>query len=94
MYCHVYGCNSDSKTISEIRFFRFPAGKSIDQQCRRKAQIEFCKRKAFKPSACTRICLPHFDKDAYEPGMSPAFLERLQCKETFKIQLKRDALPH
>ena len=93
MYCPVYGCNSDCKTTSEIRFFQFPAGKSADQQCRRKAWIEFCKRKSFEPSSYTRICSLHFAEDVYEPGMSPAFLERLQGKETFRNQLKKDALP-
>ena len=93
MYYPVYGCNSDSKTTSEMWFFRFPAGKLADQLCRRKAWIEFCKRKSFKPSSCTRICLLQFTEDVYEPGMSPAFLERLQCKETFRNQLKKDALP-
>ena len=82
-----------AKLQAKIRFFRFPASKSADQQCRKKAWIEFCKRKSFKPLSCTRICSLHFAEDAYKPGMSPAFLERLQCKETFRNQLKKDALP-
>lgn len=93
MYCPVYGCNSDSKMTSEVRFFRFPSGKSSDQQYRKKAWIEFCKRKAFKPSSNTRICSLHFAEDAFEPGQSPQFLERIKCNEKFRIQLKRDALP-
>jgi hypothetical protein len=93
MYCPVYGCNSDSQCTSEIRFFRFPNDKSVDQQYRRKAWIEFCKRKAFKPSSCTRICSLHFAEDAFEQGQSPQFLKRIQCNETFRIQLKREALP-
>ena len=44
----VYGCNSDNQRTSEIRFFNFPKGKLVDQQYRRKAWIEFCKRKTFK----------------------------------------------
>ena len=93
-YCPVYGCNSDNqKNTAGVHFFAFPSGKSADQQCRRKAWIEFCKRKAFKPSACTKICSLHFAENDYEPGHSPEFLERLQCNETFQVQLKRDALP-
>ena len=92
MYCPVYGCNSDSQK-SEIRFFRFPSGKSADQQYRRKAWIEFCKRKAFKPASCSRLCSLHFAEDAYEPGHSPQHLARIQCTEAFRFQLKKDALP-
>ena len=67
MYCPVYGCNSDSQKNSDewINFFSFPGGKTPDQQYRRKAWIEFCKRKSFKPSSCTRICSLHFAEDAY-----------------------------
>ncbi|XP_028415481.1 uncharacterized protein LOC114538503 [Dendronephthya gigantea] len=93
MYCPVYGCNSSSKTDSGIHFFSFPSGKSVDQQYRRKAWIEFCKRKYFSPSSCTRICSLHFNEDAYEPGNSPQFLQRIECKEKFSVRLKRDALP-
>jgi hypothetical protein len=60
---------------------------------RRKAWIEFCKRKAFKPSSCTRIRSLHFAEHAYEQGQSPQFLKRIQCNETFRMQLKREALP-
>jgi hypothetical protein len=93
MYCPVYGCNSDSQCTSEIRFFRFPNDKSVDQQYRRKAWIELCKRKAFKPLSCSRICSLHFAEDLFEQGQSPQFLKRIQCNETFRIQLKREALP-
>ena len=80
-------------TSPPTHFFSFPSGKSADQQYRRKAWIEFCKRKAFQPSSCTRICSLHFAEDAYEPGNSPQFLERLQFKEKFLVRLKKDALP-
>ena len=95
MYCPVYGCNSDSQktTSPPTHFFSFPSGKSADQQYRRKVWIEFCKRKAFQPSSCTRICSLHFAEDAYEPGNSPQFLERLQFKENVLVRLKKDALP-
>ena len=93
MYCPVYGCNSDSKVTKEVPFCRFPSGKSPDQQYRKKSWIEFCKCKAFKPSSNTRICSLHFAEDAFEPGQSPQFLERIQCSEKFRIQLKQDALP-
>lgn len=94
MYCPVYGCNSDGqKNTSGIHFFSFPSGKSVSQQNRRKAWIQFCKRKAFKPSSCSRVCSLHFAEDAYEPGHSPQFLERIECDEPFRIRLKSDALP-
>lgn len=93
-YCPVYGCNSDAKkNPGGIHFFAFPNGKSVAQKTRRKAWIEFCKRKAFRPLSNSRICSLHFAEDAYEPGHSPQFLERLACKETFRVQLKTDALP-
>ena len=71
--------------------FSFPSGKSAAQQYRRKAWVEFCKRKEFNPSS--RICSRHFTEDAYEPGHSPQFLKRIECKEAFHLRLKSDALP-
>jgi hypothetical protein len=96
MYCPVYGCNSDSQQKSDnetLHFFRFPDGKTSQQKSRRKAWIEFCKRKAFTPSNCTRICSLHFTEDAYEPAHSPQFLERIGWKEKMSVRLKADALP-
>ena len=94
MYCPVYGCSSDSqKNPSGTSFFSFPSGKSAAQQRRRKAWVEFCKRKEFDPSSSSRICSRHFSEDAYEPGHSPQFLESIECKETFRLRLKSDALP-
>ena len=52
-----------------------------------------CKRKEFDPSSSSRICSRHFSEDAYEPGHSPQFLESIECKETFRLRLKSDALP-
>jgi hypothetical protein len=94
-YCAVYGCNSDFKKAKStgIHFFAFPNAKSADQQYRRKAWIEFCKRKAFKPTNCTKICSLHFAEDAYEQGNSPQFLQQIECKESFRVRLKKDALP-
>ena len=94
MYCPVYGCNSDGQkpTSPPTHFFCFPLGKSAIQQHRRKAWIEFCKRKAFQPSSCTRICSLHFAEDAYEPVTSPQCLERLQFKQQVLMRLKKDAL--
>ena len=93
-YCPVYGCNSDAKkNPNRIHFFVFPKGNSVAQQTRRKAWIEFCKRKAFIPLSNSRICSLHFSEDAYEPGHSPQFLERIGCEETFRVRLKSDALP-
>ena len=95
MYCPVYGCNSDSQkpTNPPTHFFSFPSGKSADQQYRLKVWIESCKRKAFKPSSCTRICSLHFAEDAYKPGSSPQFLKCSEFKEKFLVRLKKDALP-
>ena len=94
MYCPVYGCSSDSqKNPSGISFFSFPSGKSAAQQRRRKAWVEFCKRKEFDPSSRSGICSRHFSEDAYEPGHSPQFLESIEYKETFRLRLKSDALP-
>ena len=94
MYCPVYGCNSDSKkNPSGIRFFSFPSGKSVAQQQRRKVWVEFCKRKKFNPSSCSRICSRHFTEDAYEKGHSPQFLKQIECKEAFRVRLRSDALP-
>lgn len=83
MYCPVYGCTSDSQkpTSPPTHFFSFPSGKSADQQYRRKAWIEFCKRKAFQPSSGTRICSLHFAEDAYEPGNS--FAKIIKSKKSF-----------
>ena len=94
MYCPVHGCSSDSqKNPSGISFFSFPSGKSAAQQRRRKAWVEFCKHKEFNSSSSSRICSRHFSEDAYEPGHSPQFLERIECKETFRLWLKSDAVP-
>jgi hypothetical protein len=81
------------KKQSGISFFLFPSGISVSQQNRRKAGVEFCKRKAFNPLSNSRICSLHFAEDAYEPGHSPQFLARVGCDETFRIRLKSDALP-
>jgi hypothetical protein len=90
-----YGCNSDSQKSTDppTHFFSFPSGKSVDQKRRRQTWVEFCKRKAFQPSSCTRICSLHFKEEAYEPGSSPQFLERLGYKEKFLARLKNDAVP-
>ena len=95
MYCPVYGCNSDSQKNSDewINFFSFPAGKTPDQQYRRKAWIEFCKRKSFKPSSCTRICSLHFAEDAYDPAHSPQYLQLTGWTNNIRLLLKKDALP-
>ena len=95
MYCPVVGCNSDSqKSDRDIAFFSFPGRKSREQQKRRAAWIEFCKReKRFKPSVSTRICSRHFDEDAYDPAHSPVFLKQIGYTEKFKVYLKDDSLP-
>ena len=93
MYCPVYGCNSDSQKDKDIHFFSFPGGQTPQQNYRRKACIEFCKRKAFSPTPSSRICSCHFDDDAYEPQHSPKFLQSIQCNENFKIRLKSEAIP-
>ena len=81
------------KNPNRIHFFAFPKGNSVAQQTRRKAWVEFCKRKAFIPLSNSRICLLNFSEDEYEPGHSPQFLERIGFKETFRARLKSDALP-
>ena len=95
MYCPVYGCNSDSQKNSDewINFFSFPAGKTPDQQYRRKAWIEFCKRKSFKPSSCTRICSLQFAEDAYDPAHSPQYLQLTGWTNNIRLLLKKDTLP-
>ena len=94
-YCPVYGCNSDCKKNSEkdVHFFAFPSEKYCEQRNRRKFWIEFCKRKAFKPSSCTRICSLHFAEDAYDPAHSPQFFKSIKSKETTLVRLRKDALP-
>ena len=47
MYCPAYGCNSDCKMTNEMCFFYFQVCKSLNKQYRKKAWVEFCKRKAF-----------------------------------------------
>ena len=71
MYCPVYGCNSDSKMTKEVRFF-FSNHQIIKTE--KKARIEFCKRKAFKPLSNTRICSLHLTEDTFEPGQLSQFL--------------------
>ena len=95
MYCPVYGCNSDShlKTNENVNFFHFPSGKTPEQKSHRAAWVEFCKRKAFKPSPCTRICSLHFAEEAYEPSHSPQFLASIGYTEKTSLRLKPNALP-
>jgi hypothetical protein len=86
----VYGCNSDSqlKTNRNVNFFRFPCGQTPEQKSRRAAWEEFCKRKAFKPSLCTRICSLHFAEKSYEPSHSPQFLESFGYTDKTSLRVK------
>lgn len=95
MYCSVYGCNSDSKKNlnKELHFFSFPGLSSSETRNRRKIWIEFCKRKAFKPTANTKICSLHFDDDAYDPAHSPKFLKSIGCEDQTLVLLRKDAVP-
>jgi hypothetical protein len=95
VYCPVYGCNSDSqlKTNRNVNFFRSPCGKTPEQKSRRAAWEEFFKRKAFKPSLCTRICSLHCAEESYEPPHSPQFLESIGYTEKTSLRLKPNALP-
>ncbi|CAB3999372.1 ---NA--- [Paramuricea clavata] len=52
-----------------------------EQKSRRAVWEEFCKRKAFKPSLCTRICSLHFAEESYGPSHSPQFLESIGYTE-------------
>jgi hypothetical protein len=95
-YCPVFGCTSDSKKkrgVDDIHLFAFPSGPSKKQQTRRKIWVEFCKRKAFKPTGNTRICSLHFVDDAFDPAHSPTFLKSIGCKDQTLVRLKNDAIP-
>ena len=95
-YCPVFGCLSDSKKNPEeknIHFFAFPKGHSREQQTRRKIWVEFCKRKAFKPTQSTRVCSLHFEDSAFDPAHSPAVLDSIGYKERTLVRLKKDAVP-
>jgi hypothetical protein len=81
----VYGCNSDSQLKTNRNFFRFPCGKTPSRTA---AWEEFCKREAFKPSPCTRICSLHFAEEEYEPSHSPQFLESIGYTEKTSLRVK------
>lgn len=95
MYCPVYGCTSDSQNNPEklISFFEFPKATEHEEKKRRAVWIEFCKRKNFEPTKCTRMCSLHFSTDAYEPSHSPEFLKSINFLEKRKLLLKPDAIP-
>jgi hypothetical protein len=80
--------DSQLKTNRNVNFFRFPCGKTPEQNSRRAVWEEFCKRKAFKPSLCTRICSLHFAEESYEPSHSPQFLESIGYTEKTSLRLK------
>ena len=62
MHCPVYSCNRLTVTAKWRMkcFFRFPSRKSSNQQYRKKAWVEFCKRKAFNRSSNTRMFSRHY----------------------------------
>ena len=95
MYCPVYGCTSDFKKNPEkkIHFFSFPKPVNKEEKKRYAVWVEFCKRKSFVPSNCTRLCSMHFSHDAYIPSHSPYFLESLNFSAKRKVILKSDAIP-
>ena len=80
--------DSQLKTNRNVNFFRFPCGKTPEQNSRRAVWEEFCKRKAFKPSLCTRICSLHFAEESYEPSHSPQFLKSIGYTEKTSLRLK------
>jgi hypothetical protein len=81
--------DSQLKTNRNVIFFRFPCGKTPEQNSRRAVWEEFCKRKAFKPSLCKRICSLHFAEESYiEPSHSPQFLESIEYTEKTSLRLK------
>ena len=47
-------------------FFDFQVCKSQNQQYRKKARVEFCKRKALNRSSNTRMFSLHYTADAFE----------------------------
>ena len=95
MYCPVYGCSSDSqKNEGLLHFFEFPkASKGPDEKKRRDVWINFCKRKSFYPTKCTRICSLHFSSDAYVLANSPEFLKSIEFTGKRRYLLKDDAVP-
>ena len=96
MYCSVYGCTSSSKNNSDgqLHFFPFPnADYGPQEKSRKKAWIEFCKRKGFRPSKYGCICSQHFDPNSYLPSHSPDFLRSISFVGKRKPKLKDDALP-
>ena len=80
--------DSQLKANRNVNFFRFPCGKTPEQNSRRAVWEEFCKRKAFKPSLCTKICSLHFAEESYEPSHSPQFLESISIGYTEKTSLR------
>jgi hypothetical protein len=95
MYCPVYGCTSDSKNNPDkLNFFEFPkAAIENGEKKRRAIWVEFCKRKNFVPTKCTRMCSLHFSSDAYVPSHSPDFLKSTNFFGRRKVMLKPDAIP-
>lgn len=94
MYCPVYGCTSDSQNNSDkLSFFEFPKATENGEKKRRAVWIDFCKRKNFVPTKCTRMCSLHFSSDAYVPSHSPEFLKSLNFFGKRKVLLQPDAVP-
>jgi hypothetical protein len=74
------------RQIETLISFVFLAAK---RPSRRAAWEEFCKRKAFKPSLCTRIYSLHFAEKSYEPShYSPQFLESIGYTEKTSLRVK------
>jgi hypothetical protein len=91
MYCPVYGCNSSNKgdKRQNISFFKFPPKKDCE---RRKAWVNFCKRKNFAPEH-SRICSDHFSDKDFLTSHSPTFLASIGFTGKVNILLKPDAVP-
>ena len=94
MYCLVYGCTSDYRKNKEniIHYFSLPKASNIKELKRRNIWIEFCKRKNFRPSKCTCLCLLHFSSNSYVPSHSPDFLKSINFVGKTKVILKPDAV--
>ena len=55
-------------------FFDFQVCKSRNQQYRKKARVEFCKRKAFNRLSNTRMFSLHYAADTFEPELRSLIL--------------------
>ena len=84
--CAVATCNSRSGRDKSVEFFAFPKTSKL-----RKAWVDKCRRKNYKPSEYAKICEHHFvDSDFV---MSRAFAASVGFTQKFLLRLKPGAIP-